>query len=241
MAGWPPKKGVAFPIFITIRDNDGDPISDPAGLSVAVSKDFGAETGIFNAPEKVSPGSAIVGFTLDAGDMNVDVLAGLVSSTSSNAKDAFFSFYTDGQQIGDLFPTSSAPTNVGDMSIEAGTGRVDVGSVAGLPLTVGTTNNRPQVDVYALDDDRAAAQSISKSASTIIRGAAVAGTLSTTQMTTNLSSAVDDFYNGRIIIWTSGALQNQASDISDYAGSNKLVTFTNVTSAPSADDTFVVV
>ena len=87
----------------------------------------------------------------------------------------------------------------------------------------------------------AAATKLALSAGTIITGAAAAGTLSTTQMTTNLGEATDDHYNGRILIWTSGVLQNQASDITDYDGGTKMLTFTAVTEAPSAADTFVIV
>lgn len=87
----------------------------------------------------------------------------------------------------------------------------------------------------------AAAAKLALSAATIVSGAAVAGTLSATQMTTDLSVAVDDHYNGRIVIWTSGALQNQATDITDYDGATKRLTFTAVTSAPVAGVTFVIV
>ena len=51
----------------------------------------------------------------------------------------------------------------------------------------------------------------------------------------------DDHLNGRILIWTSGALKDQATDITDYAGSTKMLSFTAVTEAPVATDTFVIV
>ena len=79
------------------------------------------------------------------------------------------------------------------------------------------------------------------SAETIVVGAAITGTLSTTQMTTDLTETTDDHYNGRIIIWTSGVLQDQATDITDYTGSTKLLTYTAVTEAPSNTDTFIIV
>jgi hypothetical protein len=87
----------------------------------------------------------------------------------------------------------------------------------------------------------AAATKMALSAGTIVTGAAAAGTLSTTQMTTDLTEATDDHYNGRIIIWTSGVLQNQATDITDYDGATKKLTFTAVTEAPTAADTFIIV
>ena len=82
---------------------------------------------------------------------------------------------------------------------------------------------------------------LEKSAGTIVSGAAAAGTLSTTQMTTDLTEATNDHYNGRIIIWTSGVLQNQATNITDYDGATKMLTYTATTEAPTAADTFIIV
>jgi len=75
----------------------------------------------------------------------------------------------------------------------------------------------------------------------VTAGAAIAGTLSVTQMTTDLTESTDDHYNGQIIKWTTGALKGQATDVTDYTGSTKLLTFTQVTEAPSAGDEFIIV
>ena len=60
-------------------------------------------------------------------------------------------------------------------------------------------------------------------------------------MTSNLSEATDDHYNGRTVIWTSGVLTNQATDITDYTGATGMLTYTAVTEAPGVADTFVIV
>ncbi len=73
-----------------------------------------------------------------------------------------------------------------------------------------------------------------------VTGAALTGTLSTTQMTTGLAEVTDDHYNGRLITWTSGVLLGQQSDITDYTGSSKMLDYTAVTEAPSNGDTFVI-
>jgi hypothetical protein len=96
-------------------------------------------------------------------------------------------------------------------------------------------------DAVAVSGSTAAADNLEASAEVIITGAAVVGTLSTTQMSTDLTEATNDHYNGRIIIWTSGALLGQATDIIDYDGAGKILTFTAVTEAPSATDAFVIV
>ena len=97
------------------------------------------------------------------------------------------------------------------------------------------------VDVGAISGNTEAAADLAASASTIVRAAAATGTLSTTQMTSNLSESTDDHYNGRIIIWTSGVLKDQATNITDYAASAGTLTFTATTEAPSNGDTFVIV
>lgn len=97
------------------------------------------------------------------------------------------------------------------------------------------------VNTVAVSGSSDAADRLEASAETIVTGAAATGTLSTTQMTTDLTEATDDHYNGRILIWTSGGLKDQATDITDYTGSSKMMTFLTVTEAPSNGDTFVVV
>ncbi|MCK5235671.1 MAG: hypothetical protein KAR06_01700 [Deltaproteobacteria bacterium] len=105
------------------------------------------------------------------------------------------------------------------------------------------SNSTQLIAIKAVTDalTAAAAAKLATSAGTIVTGAAEAGTLSTTQMTTDLTEATDDHYNGRIIIWTSGVLQNQATDITDYSGATGLLTFTAVTEAPSAADSFLII
>jgi len=88
------------------------------------------------------------------------------------------------------------------------------------------------------------ASQIEASAGTIKEGVAKAGTLSTTQMSTTLTE-VDDVFNGRILIFKADtdtvALRLQATDITDFVNVNGVLTFTAVTTAPAATDTFIIV
>jgi len=72
-------------------------------------------------------------------------------------------------------------------------------------------------------------------------GAAVTGTLSTTQMTTDLTETTNDHYNGRTLIFITGNLARQATDVTDYDGSSKMLTFTQLTEAPANTDEFILV
>lgn len=75
----------------------------------------------------------------------------------------------------------------------------------------------------------------------IITGAAVTGTLSTTQASTNLTGYANDQLIGRVVIWTSGACDGEATDITDYVETNGVLTFTALTTAPGNGDTFKIV
>jgi hypothetical protein len=73
------------------------------------------------------------------------------------------------------------------------------------------------------------------------RGEAIAGTLTTTQMTTNIDDTEDDVYEGRVLIWTSGALFRRAAYIQTYDGDTHTFTFSPVSQAPAAGDKFIVI
>jgi K+-transporting ATPase c subunit len=140
----------------------------------------------------------------------------------------------------DVTATGAAGIDWGN--VENPTTAVDLsGTDIQLVDTATTVTNEVTADAVKISGSTAAADNLQASAETIVTGAAEAGTLSTTQMTSDLAEATDDHYNGRIVIWTSGVLANQASDITDYTGSTGMLTFTAVTEAPSAADTFVIV
>lgn len=96
-------------------------------------------------------------------------------------------------------------------------------------------------NVLAIDGSTTAADKLQTSADSMELGAAIAGVLSITQMTTNLTEATNNHYNGRVILWTSGPLLRQATDIVAYDGVAKMLTYTAVTEAPVAGNTFIIV
>ena len=68
-----------------------------------------------------------------------------------------------------------------------------------------------------------------------------AGTLSTTEATTDLAEATNDHYIGRTIIWLDGDLALQATDVTDYVGVNGHLTFSLCTEAPGDGDRGILV
>ena len=95
-------------------------------------------------------------------------------------------------------------------------------------------------DVTAIGGNTTSATNLSASALGIVTGACE-GVPSTTVIQTDLAEATDDHYIGRVVVFTSGAAANQATDITDYTGSTGTITVTALTTAPSATDTFVIV
>lgn len=72
----------------------------------------------------------------------------------------------------------------------------------------------------------------------IIEGSTQAGTLSTTQATTNLTGYTDDQLIGRTITFYSGNVDGEQAQITDYANTSGLITFDALTLAPDAGVTF---
>lgn len=96
-------------------------------------------------------------------------------------------------------------------------------------------------NIAAVDTSVPAAMNFGQAAGSEVVGAAVSGTLSVTQMSTNLTNSLNNAYVGRTIIWTSGILTGVAAGITSYNGTTKVLSFTPVSTAPSATDTFIIV
>ena len=75
----------------------------------------------------------------------------------------------------------------------------------------------------------------------VIPGAVNDAAPSASGFVTNLPSAVNDFYDGSLLTFTSGALDGQSHQVNSYNGATKAVTFAALdqwTSAPANGDTF---
>ena len=192
----------------------------------------------------------------DRGDAEWTTGAGGSSPTAADIRAEIDSNSTQLAAI--VADTNELQTNQGDwatatgfataadlVTVDANVDAILVDTGTTIPGQIAALNNfdpaTDTVDVGALGGDTAALANLAESAGTMVTGAAVTGTLSTTQMSTDLTEATDDHYNGRVIIWTSGVLQDQATNITDYDGTTKVLTFTAVTEAPSDTNTFIIV
>lgn len=101
------------------------------------------------------------------------------------------------------------------------------------------------LNVGAIAGSAAAATKLAVGANAQVSGAAAAGTLSSSQMTTNLSATVANQYAGRVLIFTSSVNAGRAVLITAYAVTGGLLTFIGYNNAtlatpPSAADTFII-
>ena len=103
-------------------------------------------------------------------------------------------------------------------------------------------------DMLAISTSTSAADKLEASAGTIVVCTVDTVTNTHTPTTTvfqadDVTEATADHFIGRLVIFTSGVLINQASDITDYSAVGGIgeFTVTAMTEAPSNNDTFVIV
>lgn len=95
-------------------------------------------------------------------------------------------------------------------------------------------------DVVSISGDATSAVNLAGSTLGVV-STTVTGTPTTTTFNLTAGSTVDDTYNGRIVVVTSGTNAGSAFEITDYTGSTKLVTFATQAFTLSASDKIVIV
>lgn len=98
-----------------------------------------------------------------------------------------------------------------------------------------------QVDVIAISGSTTAADNLEESTEAIVTGTATGTPTTTTMAASALTEATDDHYNGRVIIWKSGAANGIAAVITSYNGTTKTFTFPATVTAATAGDLFIIV
>jgi hypothetical protein len=96
-------------------------------------------------------------------------------------------------------------------------------------------------DIAKISGSSTAADNLEASALGIKAGGVVSSGSSTTVIKTNLTETNNDHWNGRAIVFITGANALVAASITDYSGSSKDLTITAVPVAPAAADTFIIV
>lgn len=213
-----PIKNTAYRLYFPIWKTDGTLITSWTGADTELSKDGGAYADATNeATEIGTSGTGYVEFT--SGEMNYDCVLVKITVTNTGAMPVIVALY---------------PEEAGDIN-------VDVTAFGG---TAGTfASGIPAVNATQISGNATSADNLEQSALGIVYCNAQ-GTHSNTSTTTDSSiSSVNDFYNGRTMVFVSGSLAGQAARITDYVGATKVFTHTalaNSATATNGDD-FVVV
>jgi len=108
--------------------------------------------------------------------------------------------------------------------------------------TFSIENRNDYVDLRKIKGEETPANNLYYSASTILSAVVASG--STTVFNTNdITEATTDHFNGRVVIFTSGDLKYEASDITAYSqvGGIGQFTVTALTEAPASGTPFVIV
>jgi len=211
----------------------GSPAADLAA-DIAAAKVDTAAILVDTADMQPKLGSPAADVSADIAAVKVDTAATLVDTTVIGAAGAGL---TD---LGGMSTGMKAEVNA-----EADTAITDAALATAASLaTVDTVVDAIKVITDALGATGAARLALS--AGQIVPG--TVDTASTASTTTtfeadDITEATADHYNGRIVVWTSGVLAGQATDITDYSlvGSNGSFTVTAMTEAPGNNDTFIVV
>lgn len=107
---------------------------------------------------------------------------------------------------------------------------------------VGSVTNPVDANLINLDEDSSAFDALLALAEAVVHGTVVAGTNTTTVVSTALPSAVSGFYVGKTFIARTGANAKQGGKlVTAYDGATKRLTIETLTAAMSADDTFILV
>ncbi len=143
------------------------------------------------------------------------------------------------RSIYDQIGVAGAGLTAADDAVITALGTHDTAIKALLPTAL-TAGGNMKADALAMNGSTTAAARLALSGVSIITGTAATGTLSTTVATSNLTGYTDDQLIGRIIIFTSGPADGEATDITDYAETAGRLTFTALTLAPENGNTFVI-
>lgn len=140
---------------------------------------------------------------------------------------------------------ADAPIQIVVQAIEGPVGGV-VLSAASFWIAEGEILGRARTpDLWLVSNTSVSAIQFGRIRNGIVVGTVVAGTLTTTQMTTNLAESSDDSFGGaagRIrCVFRTGLLKGQSRPIIAYAGSAKMITVSPAyTAAPKVDDVFAI-
>lgn len=241
---------------------------DAANITAYVAKDYGSVTVLADTSAAEQDATNAPGYYLFAiaqTETNADVLMVSAKSSTSNIKviGAPAVIYTRPPNAGALSIDSNGRVDVIKVAGTTQTAR-DLGTSVLLSSGTGTgqvslSSGLVRLSAVGVDDVWDEVSSGHTTSGTygdkfgahlpaILKGLTTAGSTTTTivmNASTGLDgaapSATDDFYNGCVLIFTSGAMAGQRTSVTDYVGSTQTLTVTAVTGSAASGVTFILV
>lgn len=213
-------------VYVDLFSFDQDSLVNPDDVAVTIYKGTPTNTAGTTTTKQTSNGITIInGVASNSGVVAVEI------DTSVDTGD--IGFWENGESYHCLITldTDSEIYGADNLSIPVGV-QFDLGFV--------------QSDAKLISGDTDSASRLALSTKQIIPGTVDTGAVGSTNTSfesDDVTEATNDHYNGRTIIFTSGALIGQATSISDYTtnGGNGVFTIVALTEAPSNNDTFIII
>lgn len=227
-----------FNITGNITGNLSGSVGSVTGAVGSVTGAVGSVTGAVGSISGVTFPANFGDLSITATTGRVDV--GKVTGTTQTAGD-LAALITTVDTVVDGIQTdlSNGTDGLGAIKTQVAAIEVDTQDIQSR-IPAALVGGRMDANMGAISGSATAADLLEASATGILVGQAQTGTLTTTSMTTDLSGIAADILIGRRIVFTTGSLKYEATDITDYDGAG-LLTFSALTSAPSNGDNFVVV
>lgn len=163
-------------------------------------------------------------------------LLNFFTATGYNAAASAVGSVSGSVNVASLGGSTTALTNL--KKFFDGTGYNAAASSVG---TVGSVTGAATANVTQLGGSATALAKLTALLAGAVTGTAVAGTLSTTEMTTNLTETTNGHWKPpNVIKWITGNLAGQARAVTGYVGSNKKLQYATATEAPAAGDQFII-
>ena len=132
--------------------------------------------------------------------------------------------------IGNILTTECVYSQVG--------GSPALSDAAPGPISIGQAQG---VDIASVVPNPTAAGNMQINLLQLQAGSVTSSIVTTISFSTNLVSSVTNLYVGRLLIMTSGTLAQEVVTITGYNGTTKVLSFSPLTSLPSAGDGFLIV
>lgn len=98
-----------------------------------------------------------------------------------------------------------------------------------------------RADIQGIVGDAATAAKLKRAVDPVYQGSVTGAATATTLIDSTLTQSATDHWKGRILIFLTGSLTYQATDITAFDPATDKLTFTALTGAPSGGDLYVIV